>query len=145
LNYLKQDYQKAQAFYLQANRMQPAALNPLLGLLNVAQATSDATGAQRIIESILRIDPLNYRAQMAEASQDLKDHNYQRALTVYRKVLQNYPDDVDARSGEAWALYSFGYKDEAKASFQIILSVNPSYPLAQQGLSLCQNAVASKM
>lgn len=138
IDYLKQDYKAACDNYNEAARLHPSALNPLLGLLSVAQAQDDATEIRRTVDAVLHVDPLNYRAQMAAAALQFKTQNYREALSYYRRVLQYYPDDLDALSGEAWSCAYLGQQQQAAADFQALLNVNPDYPNAQQGLDLAQ-------
>lgn len=138
LHYLKKDYATAAQAYAEAERLQPSAINPLLGLLNVAQAQGDAAAVDKAVGDVLRADPLNYRAQMAGAWQQYSAKNYQQALAGYRRVLTYYPDDLAAISGEAWSLYYLGDLKGAAADFQALLNVSPSYSYARQGLDLCQ-------
>jgi tetratricopeptide (TPR) repeat protein len=136
LYYLKRDETNARERYNEAARLQPSALNPLLGLLNVAEAGADTTEIRKAVEGVLRVDPLNYTAQMAGAALQFKAQNYREALSYYRRVLQYYPDDLAALSGEAWSLYHQGQSHPAAADFQILLSVSPDYPGARQGVDL---------
>jgi tetratricopeptide (TPR) repeat protein len=145
LYYLAQDYKNASDRYNQAARLQPSAITPLLGLLNVAQARADATEIRKAVEAVLRVDPINYTAQMAGASLQFKAQNYRESLSYYRRVLQYYPDDLAARSGEAWSLYHQGRRDLATTDFQILLSVNPDYPEARQGLDLAQGKTTAQL
>jgi tetratricopeptide (TPR) repeat protein len=138
LYYLKQDYKNAAARYNEAERLQPSSINPLLGLMNVSEAQGTAAEIQKAAENVLHLDPLNYRAQMAAAYQQYTVKNYAAALASYRRVLTYYPDDMTALSGEAWSLYYLGQGEKAAVDFQILLSVNPEYPYAKQGLALCQ-------
>ena len=85
--------------------MQPTAINPLLGLLSTAQIKNDANGVRLAAQSLLHVDPLNYRAQMALAYVEFYAKNYQQALAGYKRVLFVYPDDLEATSGAAWSSY----------------------------------------
>lgn len=145
LCYLDQDYPNAGDHYNEAARLQPSAINPLLGLLNVAQARADAAEIRKAVDAVLRVDPLNYTAQMAGATLQFKAQNYRESLSYYRRVLHYYPDDLAARSGEAWSLYHQGQRDLATADFQILLSVNPDYPDARQGLDLAQGSPTAQL
>ena len=138
LFYLKKNYAAAGKAYAEAERLQPSAINPLLGLLNVAQAQGDAAAVDKAVGDVLRADPLNYRAQMAGAWQQYSAKNYSQALAGYRRVLTYYPDDLAAISGEGWSLYYLGDLKNAATDFQALLAVNPSYLYARQGLDLCQ-------
>jgi tetratricopeptide (TPR) repeat protein len=136
LYYLKGAYAEAEQSYATANRLHPGALNPVLGLLNVAEAMKDQTRIQRTAEAVLRVDPSNYRACMIIAARDYADHDYRGAGYIYRRLLNIYPDDVDVRSGLAWADYYTGDSHDALAQFQAILKTYPEYPYAKQGYNL---------
>ncbi len=136
LNYLAGDFAKAEAGYGKAKQLQPAAINPLLGLLNVTQAQKDVRKTERAAEAVLRVEPTNYRAQMALAGLHFAEKAYRKSASAYRRVLTNYPDDVDAMSGAAWAVFYVGEKAEAADIFRKILGVNSAYPLAQRGFDL---------
>lgn len=137
LYYLKQDYQNAAKYYLAAERLQPSSINPLLGLLRVSEAEGDGPGIEKAAETVLHVDPLNYRAQMASAYQQYTAKNYAMALASYRRVLTYYPDDMTALSGEAWSLYYLGQTDKATADFQTLLGINADDAWSQKGLALC--------
>jgi tetratricopeptide (TPR) repeat protein len=136
LSYLNKDYARAEQYYGEASRVIPTAMNPLLGLLNTAQAQNDAKKIERAAQSLLHNEPSNYRAQMALAQLHLTTREYQRAASEYRRVLLYYPDDLDATSGLAWSLFYLGNKRDALALFQRILSVSPDYTYAQRGVEL---------
>ena len=133
---LKGNYPQAEQAYNAASKVQPTAINPLLGLLTVAQAMQDPKRIEHAAEALFRIDPNNYRAQMALATTSFSAKNHHKALSIYRRVLSIYPDDLDARSGAAWSSYYLGDKQDALAGFRLILSINPDYAYAQQGYDL---------
>jgi tetratricopeptide (TPR) repeat protein len=136
LYYLKGAYPEAERAYLNANRLHPAALNPILGLLNVAEAMKDKNAIRRAAEAVLKVDSLNYRANMVLGGSSFADHDYRGAAFAYRRVLTPYPDDVDARSGLAWAEYYSGDRQDPLLQFQTILAIYPDYPYAKQGYKL---------
>ena len=142
LYYLKQDYKNATAQYLQAEQLQPSAINPLLGLLSVSVAEGDGNSIDKAVQNVLRLDPMNYRAQMAAAYRQYLAKNYAVALASYRRVLAAYPDDMTALSGEAWSLYYLGQADKAASDFQTLLGINSSDSWSQKGLALCQQQKA---
>ena len=145
LSYLDKKYDKAIEYYAAANRIQPMAINALLGLLNAAQAKNDANAIKRAAENILRVDPLNYRAQMALANSEFSAARYQQASAFYRRALSVYPDDLDATSGAAWSAYYLNNRRDAEIGFRKILSVNPDYSYAARGLELVTGKQLSAM
>jgi tetratricopeptide (TPR) repeat protein len=136
LSYLKKDYKNATLYYDAAEQLRPSSINPLLGLMYVSAAQGDAAAIEKAAENVLHVDPLNYQAQMLDASQQYASKNYALALGGYRRVLTYYPDDLTALSGEAWSLYYLGRLKEATADFKLLLGINSSDTWAQKGLSL---------
>lgn len=136
LCYLKKDYPQATGYYTRACQLQPSAINPLLGLLNVAQAEKDTGREQSVASALLRIDPGNYRAQMSLGGLGYANKDYRTALSYYTRVLVIYPDDTDAMSGAAWAYVYLADPERAFQVFSKIVSINPDYPFAQQGYTL---------
>jgi tetratricopeptide (TPR) repeat protein len=136
LCYLKKDYAEANAFYARASQMQPSALTPLFGLLNVAQAQKDSAKVQTAADAILRLEPSNYKARMATAGACYANKDYRGALSSYLRVLVYYPEDTDALSGASWSSFYLADPERAFQGFSKILSVYPDYPYAQQGYSL---------
>lgn len=136
LYYLKGAYPEAEQAYLNANRLHSAALNPILGLLNVAEAMKDKKRTRWAADAVLKVDPLNYRATMLVAGGSFADHDYRGAAFAYRRMLTPYPEDVDARSGLAWSEYYSGDKQDPLYQFQTIIAIYPDYPFAKQGYKL---------
>ncbi len=136
LSYLKNDYAKAEEFYLAAQVKEPSSVNCAIGLLDVAQGMNDEAKIKRAAEAVVRLVPTNYRASMLLAAQAYTAKDYRKAESIYHKVLQYYPDDIDAMSGEAWSYLYVGSKRESLLVFTKILTVNPTYPYAQDGYDL---------
>lgn len=135
LNYSLKKYDEAGRFYATAARLQTSALNPRLGLLNVAQAKGDVATATAAADAVLKIEPTNYRAQMAFAWGCFQAKDYRRAGSSYLRVLSMYPEDQDATSGAAWCSLYIGQKREAIDGFRRLMSLNPNYANLQEGLA----------
>jgi tetratricopeptide (TPR) repeat protein len=136
LYYLKGAYPEAEQSYATANRIHPGALNPVLGLLSVAQARKDEARILRVAQAVVAVDAANYRANMLLAAKAFASRDYRGAAFLYRKMVNLYPDDVDARSGLACGEYYTGDTHDALAQFQLILQTYPDYPFAKQGYQL---------
>ena len=144
LRYLNGDYVQAESAYIAASRLQSSAINPLLGMLNIAQAQKDAKKTESAAQAVLHIEPSNYRALMALAGTHLYGRDYPKAASEYRRVLTFYPDDTDAMSGLAWSTYYGGNKRDSVDIFKKILSVSPSYPYAQRGYDLATGTAPAR-
>lgn len=134
LAYGQKKYDEAARQYVSAMKLQSIALSPRLGLLTVAQDQSDVAAAARAGDLVLQLEPTNYRALMAVAWGAFQAKDYQKAIGRYRCVMALYPEDTDAISGAAWAGFYTGQKPEAKILFRRLVSINPDYQYARQGL-----------
>jgi len=134
LAYGQKKYDEAGRHYVSAMKLQSIALSPRLGLLTVAQDQSDVAAAARAGDLVLQLEPTNYRALMAVAWGAFQVKDYQKAIARYRCVMALYPEDTDAISGAAWAAFYTGQKPEAKILFRRLVSINPDYQYARQGV-----------
>ncbi|MEI7956196.1 MAG: tetratricopeptide repeat protein [Verrucomicrobiota bacterium] len=134
LAYGQKKYDEANRHYSSAMRQQGIALSPRLGLLTIAQEQGDVAAAARAGDLVLQLEPTNYRALLAVAWGAFQAKDYQKALGRYRCVMALYPEDTDALSGAAWAEFYKGQKAEARQLFRRLLSINPDYQYAKQGL-----------
>jgi tetratricopeptide (TPR) repeat protein len=134
LMYSKGDYTGANLNYGNASRMQPTALNPLLGLMYTAIALNDRVKIMQTAENVLKVEPTNYKGQVAIAEVCYSSGDYHRARSAYRRVLAYYPDDAYAINGASWSALLTGERAEAVEGFKKLLSMNPDYPNAADGL-----------
>ncbi len=134
--YNARKYEEAARYYLAASNLQPGALSPRLGLLNVAQQKGDGAAAIAAAESVLKIEPTNYRALMAEGWGAFQGKDYRRSCAAYQRVLMLYPEDPDALSGASWCKYYTGQKREAFEGFRRLIVISPDHAYARQGVAL---------
>ena len=135
LNYSAQKHDEAARCYTEAVKLQPNALSPRLGLLNIAQAKSDGAAAIVAAESVLKIEPTNYRALLAVAWGAFQGKDYRRSGITYQRILTLYPEDQDAMSGVAWCAFYNGQKREARDVFRRLMSLNPDHAYVKQGIA----------
>lgn len=134
LAYGQKRYDEAGRHYLNAARLRSNALSPRLGLLTIALDKGDVAGAARAGDWVLQVEPTNYRALMAVAWGAFQAKDHYQAAARYQCVMALYPEDTDAISGAAWAAFYKGQKAEAKLLFRRLISINPDYQYARQGL-----------
>jgi tetratricopeptide (TPR) repeat protein len=135
LMYSKGDYTSAALNYANASRMEPAAITPVLGSLYTAIAVGDRVKVIQAAENVLRLEPTNYKAEVAIAEVYYSAGDYRRSRSAYRRVLAIYPDDQYAMNGAAWSALLIGEKAEAVDGFKKLLSVNAEYANASDGLA----------
>lgn len=137
LKYSEKNYAEASKYYTSAARLQPGAITPRLGLLNIAADKADVPGAAAAGELVLAVEPTNLRALYAVAWAAFQAKNHSKAAAAYRRILSLCPEDADALSGVAWSVFYQGQKTGAKQLFRKLLSINPDYQYARQGLEAC--------
>jgi len=134
LAYGQKKYDEAKRHYVSAMGQQSLALSPRLALLTIAQDQGDVAAAARAGDLVLQLEPTNYRALLAVAWGAFQAKDYSKALGRYRCVMALYPEDTDAISGAAWSEFYKGQKADARQLFRRLVSINPDYQYARQGL-----------
>ena len=62
--------------------------------------------------------------------------NFSGAEATYRRLTEDYPSEMDYRTGLGWALLKLGKSAEAKAIFDGVLAVSPDNVNAKAGLGV---------
>jgi tetratricopeptide (TPR) repeat protein len=89
------------------------------------------------------VEPLSQHSLMVNAARQYVARNYAVALAYYRRALAVNPNDLAARSGEAWSLYYMGQEELAAKDFQAILKVDANDSWAREGFELCTHGYSS--
>ena len=134
LELTSRDYRAAAADYERAARLDPKALEALLGwelALNCAElyAQAEAIGAKAIA-----LDANNYLALSRLAWAKYKLGRLPQAASVYKKLLDAYPSDIEMRLGYGYCMLGTGNKPEAVAAFKSVLAMVPGHARAKAGL-----------
>jgi tetratricopeptide (TPR) repeat protein len=136
LAYLAGRYAESSDAYRDAIKLAPAAIEPRLGLTLPLLALKKWRELEAACREVLQLDPNNAvgRARLAHANYMVG--NYPDAATLYRKLVDDYPADLDHQTGLGWALARMGRVKEGKEVFGQVLAVSPDNPNAQQGMAL---------
>ena len=121
--------------YEKAAALDPKAIEARLGLLLPLLAERRWPGAEKIAREVLKADPANYTATLKLAFVHYNLGHYGESGTLYRKLADTYPSDVEVRSGLGWALLKLGRKADAASTFREVLEIAPKNTLALQGLA----------
>lgn len=78
----------------------------------------------------------NYQADKAAADQALAAKDFPTAIAAFRKLVEDYPNLVEAHNALGFALYLDGQFDEAMATFESALSLSPTDDAAKRNLIL---------
>lgn len=131
------DYKAAAADYERAARLEPKALEPLLGWLLTLNTAESYSAAEGVAQRALALDPNNYVALSRLAWARYKLGHFAQSASAYKKVLEAYPADLEMRLGYGYALLGSGDKAEARSAFQRVLAMVPGQPRAKAGLAAC--------
>lgn len=121
-----EDYNKAIA-------MAPKAVEPRLGILLPLLADRQWALVERHARDVLKLDPENYLATLRLAFALFSENKLMEAQPLYRKLVEGYPSDTEARVGLGWTLLKLQRSKEAGAVFKAVLEFAPKNRLAQQG------------
>jgi len=121
--------------YTKAIALAPKAIEPRLGILLPLLAEKQWPAAEKQARDILKLDAENYLATLRLAFALYSGGKFGEARTLYQKLVDGYPGDMEARAGLGWALLKLGKTKDAMAVFKTVLDFSPKNVLAQQGLA----------
>ncbi|OGR46912.1 MAG: hypothetical protein A2X37_00355 [Elusimicrobia bacterium GWA2_66_18] len=134
LNYRGETWNDSVSHYRKASKLAPQAVEPLLGLMLPLQAAGRFDEAIGAGQSILRLDPGNYTALSRMAWMRYSRKDYKKSASLYMRLVERYPADVEMLLGLGWSLTLDGRKKEASQIFQRVLLLSPGNPRAQTDL-----------
>lgn len=136
LYYLTGDFASSARYYRDAAAAAPRAIEPRLGLTLPLMASKSYRELERACRDVLALDPSNGvgRARLALALYMIG--NYPDSATTYRKLMEDYPAELDHQTGLGWALVKMGKTAEAKQLFRQVLAVSPDNANAKAGMAL---------
>lgn len=135
LAYLAGDLTTAEAQYRDAVAAKPKAIEAKIGLTLVLFVAKKWRPLETACKQVLAENaghPL-VRARLAAARYNLG--NYPDAAAGYRKLVEEYPAELDYQTGLGWALLRLGKREEARKVFEFVLSVSPDNPNAKDGVA----------
>jgi tetratricopeptide (TPR) repeat protein len=121
--------------YEKASGLEPKAVEARLGLLLPLMAEQRWPEAEKTAREILKVDTANYLATLRLAFVQYNLKRYAESKTLYKKLAELYPGDVEVRAGLGWAWLKLGKKSEAAATFREVLELAPKNALSLQGLA----------
>jgi tetratricopeptide (TPR) repeat protein len=135
LAYLARDLTTAEAEYRAAMAAKPKAIEPKIGLTLVLFVAHQWQPLETACKQVLAEDGKNasVRARLAAAHFNLG--NYPDAAVGYRKLIEEYPGELDYQTGLGWALLRLGKREEAQKIFDFVLAVSPDNLNAREGIA----------
>ena len=133
--YLAGELAVAETAYGEAVAVKPKAVEAKLGLSLVLFAGKKWGELETTCKQVLSQDSKHpaVRARLAAAQYNLG--KFTDSAQGYRKLLDDYPGELDYQTGLAWALLRMGKIAEARSLFQAVLAVSPDNPSARGGLT----------
>ncbi len=122
------------AAYKVAAMAEPASIEARLGLLLPLMALTRWNDVAALAEDVLKRDPENYLALSRLAFAKFSSEHFPEAEVLYRRLVQNYPSDVEMRSALGWVVLRMGKKKEAIALFKEVLELSAEHASATAGL-----------
>lgn len=136
LYYLSGDFASSARYYREAAAAAPAAIEPRLGLTLPLMAQKNWRELERASRDVLTLDANNAVARARLAHAQYMVGNYPDCATTYRKLVAEYPAELDHQTGLGWALVKMGKGGEAKQLFRQVLAVSPDNASAKAGVAL---------
>jgi tetratricopeptide (TPR) repeat protein len=135
LAYLASDLPTAEANYRDAIASKPKAVEARIGLTLVLFVAQKWRPLEAACKQVLAENDKNptVRARLAAAYYNLG--NFPDAAAGYRKLVEEYPGELDYQTGLAWALSRLGKREEAQKIFELVLSVSPDNRNARDGIA----------
>jgi tetratricopeptide (TPR) repeat protein len=133
LAYLAGDHAAAEAGYREAIAAKPSVVEPKIGLTLVLYVAQKWKALETVCKQVLAVDAKHPGVRARMAAGYYGAGNYPDAAAIYRKLVDEYPGDLDYQTGYAWALQRMGKREEAQKLFQAVLAVSPDNLNANQG------------
>ncbi len=135
LLYLSADYAAAEKSYREAVAAKPGAIEAKIGLSLVLYVEQKWKELETTCKQVLAEDAKNAVVRARMAAGYYGAGNYADAAALYRKLVEEYPGELDYQTGYAWALQRMGKREEARKLFQAVLAVSPDNLNANQGMA----------
>ncbi len=135
LTYLTGDYAGAEKSYREAIMAKPAAIEAKIGLTLVLYVEQKWKDLEALCKQVLAQDAKHAVVRARMAAGYYGAGNYADSAAIYRKLVEEYPGELDYQTGYAWALQRMGKREEARKLFQSVLAVSPDNVNANQGMA----------
>lgn len=136
LNYNAGLFDESIIFYSRAQKLKPYSEEVRFGLILPMAALGKWNDVIKIYDAILEVSPNNsvalYRLGLVYYGR--KDYN--KANTLFKKVVDLYPFGYDGLLMLGWTSYFLGNNGQAKVLFNKVNLYNPGDKSANEGLSL---------
>src|SRR5205085_3578879 len=134
LNYEAHNYDDALGFYTKANQLRSNEVDPIIQLGNVNYDAGRYEAAEKWYTAALAKEPdnINVRTDLGLTFFLRQPPDYDRAIAEYRHSLERNPQHEPTLQNLIVALTKKGDKEEARAMFKKLQTINPNNPVLAQ-------------
>ncbi len=136
LAYLAGDFQGSVASYTQAIAAEPRAIEAKIALTLPLMAQRNWRELERACAAVLAADGRNVLALARLGLAQYNAGNFTGAEGTYRRLSDDYPSELDYRTGLGWALLKQGKAGDGRSVLEAVLAVSPDNASAKAGLGI---------
>jgi tetratricopeptide (TPR) repeat protein len=137
LHYVVKEYEKSKKYYAQAFTLSGnKSVEALLGRTLPLSALNDWDEVGAMYTSTLKLDPMNYTANLRLGQILLNRGTYDEAKEHLEKAWSTYPGSYEPNLSLGWTHYYLGDKQKATSLLTTALMLSPGDTLAIKGLNL---------
>jgi tetratricopeptide (TPR) repeat protein len=136
LYYQKKDYSKSKEYYSTAANNNPKSIEAQIGLTLPLSANNEWDKIKAIYLGILKVDVMNYTANLRLGQIYLQNGDYNNAKKYLEIAHNSFPSYYEPNLSLGWTHYYLGNHDKAKILLTQALMLNAGDSLATEGLKL---------
>lgn len=136
LYYNLQNYDKSEKYYRLAAEINSKSVEAMIGLTYPLAAKEQWKEVEALYQKILKIDGMNYTANLRLGQMYLYRSDYTGAKKYLERIYYVYQSDYELNLYFGWVMYYLGDKNNAREMFTRVLMQNSKDASANEGYNL---------
>lgn len=136
LYYNLQSYDKSEKYYRLAAEINSKSVEAMIGLTYPLAAKEQWKEVESLYQKILKIDGMNYTANLRLGQMYLYRADYTGAKKYLERIYYVYQSDYELNLYFGWVMYYLGDKNNAREMFTRVLMQNSKDASANEGYNL---------
>lgn len=136
LYYNLQNYDKSENYYRIATELNTKSVEAMIGLIYPLAAKERWKEVETLYQKILKIDGMNYTANLRMGQMLLYRADYTGAKKYLERIYYVYQSDYELNLYFGWVMYYLGDKNNAREMFLRVLMQNSKDTSANEGYNL---------
>lgn len=136
LYYNLQNYDKSEKYYRLAAEINSKSVEAMIGLTYPLAAKEQWKEVESLYQKILKIDGMNYTANLRLGQMYLYRADYTGAKKYLERIYYVYQSDYELNLYFGWVMYYLGDKNNAREMFLRVLMQNSKDTSANEGYNL---------